>query len=171
MPGAEPTITLGAVNAWPEADVTRFLTGTLFSEDLAAVLVKRRPFRSVDELAECAAAAWTALPDAAKRVTFNAHPRIGDISEVRKRQYSRHEQQSIFDASPELLRRFSELNDLYEQKFGYRFLVVASGKTAAEMMSVLELRLENAPADEFLKAGLEKLRINDLRIRRVVRPE
>lgn len=138
MTSGKQQLSLEAVNIGPEAEVIRFLADALFSGELATSLVRRRPFRSIDELIEGAAAAWESLSVQSKKAAFDAHPRIGDIDEAQKRAHSQREQRGVFSADPGMLRTFAAVNGVYEQRFGYRDVVFASDKTATQMMALLE---------------------------------
>jgi OHCU decarboxylase len=162
------TITLELLNMGATTEITEFLARTLFSRELADLVMRRRPFADIDQLIEGARIAWEELSVGSKQAAFNAHPRIGDIREVSKRQHSKSEQQGIYAASRPVLQRLVTLNRKYEKTFGFRFLLLASGKTANEMLSLLELRLKHLPEEEVAIASLEKLRINELRLRQVV---
>jgi 2-oxo-4-hydroxy-4-carboxy-5-ureidoimidazoline decarboxylase len=60
------------------------------------------------------------------------------------------------------------LNSQYEEKFGYIFIVCASGKSSEEMLSILRERLENPPDDELRIAAAEQAKITELRLRKLV---
>jgi len=161
-------VTLRDLNSGATEHVTTFLADTLFSSALAAIIVRERPFAGVDQLCERAARAWTELSPEEQRASFDAHPRIGDVPEVRRRPHSRTEQRGIYSASPEIIGALAVLNRQYEERFGFRFLVFASGKSADEMLAALTTRLQNSPEDEFRIAAHEKRRINEFRLRQAV---
>jgi len=59
---------------------------------------------------------------------------------------------------------FAKANNIYEAKFGYRFIVCATGKTAVEMLANLEGRIGNDPAIEILNAAEQQRLITHLRL-------
>lgn len=76
---------------------------------------------------------------------FAAHPRIGDIDGLRKKfgafaDHSRGEQSAASGASEAVLRDLQAWNAKYEDKFGHIFIVCATGKTALEMLHIVQGR-------------------------------
>ena len=94
--------------------------------------------------------------------TLDAHPRIGgDASALSD--MSRAEQGT--DRDPRTLSELARLNDEYERRFGFRFVVFVNGRTKSEIVPVLRQRLGNtrdvelaAGIDEFLAISLDRLR-------------
>ena len=83
---------------------------------------------------------------------LDAHPRIGaDAASLSLR--SRREQGASADAAT--LSELAELNDAYEKKFGFRFVVFLAGRSKHEIVPVLRARLANA-RDAELKTGLDE---------------
>lgn len=78
------------------------------------------------------------------------------------------EQSGMASADPEVRDRLARGNRDYESRFGYIFIVCATGKSATEMLAILEGRLANAPADELRVAAEEQRRITRLRLERLV---
>lgn len=100
---------------------------------------------------------------------FAAHPPIGDTDSLRmkfagNRQWSAGEQSGIDGADDAVIQSLADGNRRYRERFGYLFIVCASGLSAAEMLSRLESRIDNDPADEFLIAAAEQRKITHLRI-------
>ena len=71
-------------------------------------------------------------------------------------------------ASKETIKELAESNRLYEEKFGYIFIVCASGKSAAEMLGILQARLKNEPEEEIKIAADEQNKITKLRIEKLL---
>jgi 2-oxo-4-hydroxy-4-carboxy--5-ureidoimidazoline (OHCU) decarboxylase len=106
--------------------------------------------RLVDELAAHANPLTVAeevalsLPEADQVAALATHPRIGEPSEEQR------------GAEPEVLAELARLNDEYERRFGFEFVVFVDGRTRAELLPVLRERLENTRGDE-LETGLRAL--------------
>jgi len=66
-----------------------------------------------------------------------------------------------------VLQALAEGNRRYEEKFGYIFIVCATGKTAEAMLELLRRRLPNEPDDEIAIAADEQARITRLRLERI----
>lgn len=71
-------------------------------------------------------------------------------------------------AKSETIQALAEGNHLYEEKFGYIFIVCATGKSAAEMLAILQTRLNNEPADEIKIAAAEQNKITKLRLQKLL---
>jgi 2-oxo-4-hydroxy-4-carboxy-5-ureidoimidazoline decarboxylase len=100
---------------------------------------------------------------------FKIHPRIGDIESLRKKfastaSWASDEQSGASEAAEDVLHELSEGNDHYEKKFGYIFIVCATGKSATEMLTLLKNRLHNNPEAEFAIACEEQKKITNLRL-------
>jgi len=67
--------------------------------------------------------------------------------------------------------RLAEANRHYEARFGYIFIVCATGKTAAEMLALLERRLQHDPGAELRIAADEQMKITQLRLTKLLADE
>jgi 2-oxo-4-hydroxy-4-carboxy-5-ureidoimidazoline decarboxylase len=67
-----------------------------------------------------------------------------------------------------VIEKLAEGNTAYEEKFGYIFIVNATGKSAAEMLAMLEARMKNDPKDEILVAAGEQNKITTLRLKKLL---
>lgn len=131
-----------------------------------------RPFDSDEQLAETAARIWNSLGRADWLEAFAAHPRIGDVDNLRAKfsdtkNWASGEQAGVNAASEETLQRLAGGNDRYFAKFGYIFIVCATGKSADEMLALLEARLANDAATELAIAAAEQLKITQLRLKKL----
>ena len=103
--------------------------------------------RLVDELAgredplEIAEEVALSLPEPDQVAALATHPRIGEPSEEQR------------GAEPEVLEELARLNEEYERRFGFEFVVFVNGRTRAELLPVLHERLGRTRAQE-LKTGL-----------------
>lgn len=135
----------------------------------ARALSLQRPFAEVKSLFPAADDAWRSLPLEDWQQAFHSHPRIGEThakaAGAQSLAWSEGEQSA---ASPEEATRTAlvEGNHVYEARFGRIFLVCATGKSAAEMLTILERRLRNDPDTELLEAAEQQRRITQLRLRK-----
>jgi OHCU decarboxylase len=132
-----------------------------------------RPFVDEHSVRQAAADIWSQLQPADWLEAFAAHPRIGDLESLRvkfgnTRGWATGEQAGVAGAAETTLQRLSQLNREYEAKFGYIFIVCATGKTADEMLAILEHRLPNDPQIELHIAAAEQLKITQLRLQKLV---
>ena len=135
-------------------------------------MLVRRPFGSRVGLLTAAREEWEALDPRDWQEAFGAHPRIGDRAALAARfpathELSTREQAGVGGASDDLLEALAAGNRRYEEKFGYIFIVCASGKSADEMLAILTARLNNDRATELRAAAAEQLKITELRLQRL----
>lgn len=139
----------------------------------AEQMIAERPFESVEDLIAEADRFWWSLDPSDWLEGFRSHPKIGEkkaaasTSEQSKR-WSAAEQAGIGDAANSTLATLAGLNQKYEDKFGYIFIVCASGKSSDEMLAILRSRLENDPNKELRIAAAEQAKITRLRLMKLV---
>ena len=143
------------------------------SKNWAQRMVDQRPFIDVSELLSEADEIWRSLVAADWLEAFRSHPKIGEkkaeqAQSAEARAWSEQEQAGTRDSGQETMRALATGNREYEQKFGYIFVVCASGKTADEMLAMLRERLSNDPGKELRVAAEEQREITQLRLRRMV---
>ena len=120
-----------------------------------------------------AEAVWWDLGDGDWREAFTHHPRIGaDVDALRQKfartaAWSEGEQAGVESASEEVLTALAAGNRAYEARFGFLFIVCATGKSAAEMLQLLEERMSNPPANELRIAAGEQAKITRLRLEKL----
>jgi OHCU decarboxylase len=82
--------------------------------------------------------------------------------------WSGQEQARVADAADATLLRLADANRDYEARFGYIFIVCATGKSAAGMLDMLEGRIGNEPETEIRIAANEQRKITRLRLMKLV---
>jgi 2-oxo-4-hydroxy-4-carboxy-5-ureidoimidazoline decarboxylase len=166
-------MTLDTLNALPAAARAEALATCCGSSAWVATLNQKFPFNSTSTLYEDADRVWHNLTKADWREAFTHHPKIGDVNALREKfastaTWAASEQGAVRQAEPETLEALAAGNDAYEQKFGYIFIVCATGKSAAEMLALLQARLPNAPAQEIHIAMAEQAKITRLRLEKLL---
>ena len=134
------------------------------------------PFIPADdmiELLEDAEEEWNKCSEEDWKEAFSHHPKIGDTASLSKKfastaQWASGEQSGVTAASKETIEALAESNRLYEEKFGYIFIVCATGKSAGEMLEMLQARLENNKEEEIQIAADEQNKITKLRIEKLL---
>ena len=135
----------------------------------AAKLAGMRPFRSFEDLAAASDVVWWELPVVDWQQAFDSHPRIGQghakAATAKSLAWSEGEQAA---ANPDELAkaRLAAGNAAYEARFGRIFIVCATGKSAGEMLSILEGRMTNDDATEMREAAEQQRLIMQLRLRK-----
>jgi 2-oxo-4-hydroxy-4-carboxy-5-ureidoimidazoline decarboxylase len=114
---------------------------------------------------------WYLCTEKDWKEAFTHHPRIGDKEALRKKfasdPFAGKEQSSINAEGEEVLEQLAEANRVYEQRFGYIFIVCATGKSAVEMLAALNERITNSPEEEIQIAMEEQLKITRLRLEKI----
>ena len=136
-------------------------------------MINSCPFQNKNELLKMAKKIWFSLSGQDWLEAFSHHPKIGDIESLQSKfqktaKLSESEQKSISHVSEDILKEIAEGNQLYEKKFGYIFIVCATGKTAEEMLALLNERLKNDPEAELLIAAKEQNKITRLRLEKLL---
>jgi 2-oxo-4-hydroxy-4-carboxy-5-ureidoimidazoline decarboxylase len=152
-----------------EADARALLARCCGSTRWIERLLARRPFGSQETLLSAARDDWFALDPSDWREAFSQHPKIGDRDALgtrfdATRSLSAREQAGVAGASDQVLDALAEGNADYERRFGFIFIVCASGKTAEEMLGLLRTRLGNDPGREIQIAAAEQAKITALRL-------
>ncbi|MDQ3282140.1 MAG: allantoicase [Acidobacteriota bacterium] len=149
------------VNALFDASELRRVCG---SQKWAAAMMVARPFASWDALTAKARETWFALDANDWLEAFAAHPRIGE----RKAGWSSQEQSGTRSASEATMQALTDGNRAYEDKFGFIYLVCATGKTADEMLANLNQRMQHDRDAELRIAAEEQAKIIELRLEKLV---
>jgi 2-oxo-4-hydroxy-4-carboxy-5-ureidoimidazoline decarboxylase len=131
-----------------------------------------RPFGTTDILLSAARREWFALTPEDWKQAFTCHPKIGDREALRARfpathRLSEREQAGMSAASDQTIEALLEGNAAYERRFGYIFIVCATGKSAGEMIDLLTARLQNDPGTEVRIAAEEQAKITELRLKQL----
>jgi 2-oxo-4-hydroxy-4-carboxy-5-ureidoimidazoline decarboxylase len=159
------------LDAAAETDARQFLTRCCGSARWVERMLAHRPFGSDAQLQAMARQEWFALTPDDWREAFRHHPKIGDRDALRKRfpqtaHLSAAEQGLVSEATDAVLDALAAGNRAYEERFGYIFIVCATGKSADQMLAMLCDRLNNDPQEELLIAAGEQAKITELRLRR-----
>ncbi|HEV8628955.1 MAG TPA: 2-oxo-4-hydroxy-4-carboxy-5-ureidoimidazoline decarboxylase, partial [Thermoanaerobaculia bacterium] len=138
----------------------------------------RRPFATPDELKAAAEAIAGELGREDWLEAFARHPQIGERADgavatstgALSSAWSAQEQVGARDAGPDTRAALDEANRAYRERFGYIFIVCASGRSGEEMLALCRQRLGNDPERELSVAAAEQRRIAGLRLQRLLAP-
>jgi 2-oxo-4-hydroxy-4-carboxy-5-ureidoimidazoline decarboxylase len=141
----------------------------------AAAMAAGRPYDHLAAVHAAADALWAAQDEAGRLEAFAAHPRIGDVDSLRAKYqdtkaWASGEQASVAAADETVLLALAEGNRAYEKKFGFIFIVCATGKSAAEMLALLQARLPRTRTEELDAAAAEQIKITHLRLDKWLHP-
>ena len=161
------------LNSLPHEEAVKALLQCCGSKRWADEVSKNRPYSSFETLVASANDVWWSLQPNHWLEAFHSHPKIGEkkaVAPVSKQshQWSGQEQSGIATASRETVDALAALNWAYEQKFGFIFIICATGKTSEEMLEALKQRLENDPETELPIAAAEQSKITELRLKKMI---
>lgn len=139
----------------------------------AETVERDRPYASLEQLVAKANDLWWSLTETDWLEAFRSHPKIGERKAVnavsaQSQQWSAQEQQGVQNAAQETIEKLARLNVDYEKKFGFIFIVCATGKSTDEILALLEQRLPNEASVELPIAAAEQAKITELRLRKLL---
>ncbi|EFJ14861.1 hypothetical protein SELMODRAFT_423096 [Selaginella moellendorffii] len=140
------------------------------SSKFAKEMAKVGPFKNLAEAIEMSRQIWWNQVDVPGWLeAFGAHPRIGALSSKSTTDWCAEEQATaLSSANDRALKDLAEWNRLYESKFGFVFLVCATGKSSSEILQLLKGRITNRPLVELQVAANEQQKITELRLSKLV---
>ncbi len=137
----------------------------------AVGMVGRRPLGSLDEVLAASDEVWARVGREGWMEAFLSHPRIGQkkaVATERSLAWSAGEQGRAM-AEVDAREALADGNRRYEARFAGvvpLFIVCATGKSAGEMLGILEQRMLNDDATEWAEAGEQQRQITRLRLRK-----
>ena len=139
----------------------------------AEAMEQGRPYLSLWHLLAHGNDVWRTLDQDEWLEAFRSHPKIGEKKAanqvaVQSQQWSAQEQHRVANATAAAIEKLARLNRVYEEKFGFIFIVCATGKSSDEILASLEQRLTNAPDVELPIAAAEQAKITELRLRKLL---
>jgi OHCU decarboxylase len=162
---------LTQLNAATDEEAREALITCCGSHRWASEIARQRPFEDVASLLSAAHAISNELVDEDWLEAVASHPRIGERSgggDTRHAGWSAQEQAGAVSAQVGLLDEMRVHNLAYEERFGYTFIVCATGKSAEEMLRACRERLLHDPANELQFASEELKKIAEIRLRKLI---
>ena len=139
----------------------------------ARAMAEARPLANSEALFAKAGEVSSSLTDEDWLEAFRAHPKIGEkkaatAQSAQEKNWSAQEQSGVTAAAADTVAQLAEGNREYQARFGFIFIVCASGKSSDEMLSILNERLKNDPAAELKVASREQQKITRLRLEKLL---
>jgi len=136
-------------------------------------MVAARPYNDMRQLTKQADSAWQELAEVDYLEAFEGHPQIGNVATLRAKYANTKalasgEQSFVNEASEQVLLDLAKGNADYLEKFGFIFIVCATGKSAAQMLALLLTRLPNDKNAELVNAAEEQRKIFHLRLEKLL---
>ena len=160
---------LAQFNALPAAQAEQLISQCCAAKHWAQLMVEGRPYADLASLLDAAEHIWAGMAETDLLEAFLAHPKIGNVDSLREKYASTKtlaagEQSSVNNAEESILSALAEGNQRYIERNGFIFIVCATGKSAAQMLSLLSERLANSRARELQIAAEEQSKITALRL-------
>ncbi|MBM4782183.1 MAG: allantoicase [Archangiaceae bacterium] len=160
---------LAQLNALDADDASELFLSCCGARAWAETMSALRPFGSLKDLFAAAESVWWKLGTTAWLDAFAAHPRIGSkqkgkAQSAKSASWSKGEQKKVDDADKAVRAQLVKANEAYFKKFGFIFIVFATGKSAGEMLALLEERLPRSKKVEMETAAVEQMKITRLRL-------
>jgi 2-oxo-4-hydroxy-4-carboxy-5-ureidoimidazoline decarboxylase len=159
------SMTVTELDAMPESQAMEMLRECCGSSRWVDRMLAQRPFGSREAVLAAADEIWASLDGDDRREAFAYHPRIGEqtTSSITAR-----EQSGVSGAADDVRLALAKANRDYEQRFGYIYIVCATGKSAEEMLAIAKSRLQNDPDKELRVAAEEQRKITRLRLQKLL---
>ena len=167
-------MTLAEFNALPSTQAEPALMDCCGSVRWVSSVASRRPYATTEALYKAADAIWWNLERADWLEAFSHHPQIGDkpaSGSESARQWAAGEQAGARAATEDVKARLARANRAYFEKFGYIYIVCATGKTAEGMLAILNQRLQNDLPSELSIAAEQQRLITRIRLDKLLADE
>jgi allantoicase len=169
----QPAHDVAWLNSLTADEAAKELLQCCGSRRWASQVSNDRPYPSLDNLISHAHQVWWALTSDDWLEAFRSHPKIGekkasDKVSAQSQQWSGQEQAAVSNASQQTVDSLAKLNRDYEKKFGFIFIICATGKTSGEMLAAIQERIEHDYDTELRFGAAEQAKITELRLRKLL---
>lgn len=166
-------MTIAEINSLNAADAAAEFSKCCGARNWVAKMVAARPFSSESDLLFKADSLWAISTVYDGLEAFAHHPEIGGTAELAKKfpstsDWASGEQAGVNSANSDILQALADGNVAYKKKFGYIFIVCATGKSAEEMLELLQARLPNSEDEEIKIAMAEQMKITLIRLKKLL---
>jgi OHCU decarboxylase len=167
-------MTLADFNALPATRAESLLTDCCGATRWAASVASKRPYETVEALHRAADSIWWKLDRSDWLEAFGHHPQIGErpaSASGSAREWAEGEQAGARGISEDVKTRLARANRAYVDKFGYIYIICATGKSVEAMLALLNQRLQNDPASELSIAAEQQRQITRIRLEKLLAGE
>ena len=166
-------MTISQLNALDHSNLHEALFNCCGSSRWVQFMISIFPVASAEDLLQEAHDGWALCVESDWLEAFTHHPKIGDVESLKKKfastaNWAADEQKGANEASVEIIQALANENQAYEDKFGFIFIVCATGKTAEEMLILLRERMPNHRGHELEIAAAEQGKITQLRLQKLL---
>lgn len=168
----KPNMTIAEFDHLEKEQKKTLLTQCCGSSTWVHKMLAQPAFEDLFDLEETAEKVWWECTTLDWLEAFTHHPKIGDISSLKKKfidtaAWASNEQSGVNNANETIIANLAKGNEDYENKFGFIFIVCATGKSAEEMLNILQSRLPNTLEEEIQIAADEQMKITKLRLEKL----
>jgi OHCU decarboxylase len=158
----------------PDAAISQILP-CCGSKAWAHAISARRPIADEDTLLRASSEIWRSLPPSDWLEAFHSHPRIGESraskpASAQSLAWSAQEQRDVTNADAAAKAALADANREYEHRFNRIFIVCAIGKSALEILAILQRRLNNDAETELHESAEQQRQITELRLKKWLQP-
>jgi len=158
-------------NALESGEAAQEILPCCGSKKWAAAMAARRPLLDEAALLSASDQVWNSLPESDWLEAFRSHPRIGESrspasNTAQSASWSGEEQRNVGTSAEDVKTALAEGNRAYEKRFHRIFIVCATGKSASEILAILQRRLQNDDTTELREAAEEQRQIARLRLKK-----
>lgn len=163
---------LDTLNTIDKAQAYQIFEACCCAPNWVEEMVACRPFPDQQTLLAQATRIWQNLNEQDYLAAFLGHPQIGDLSTL-KAKYTNtsdtagQEQSGMSVAQTSVIEQMLLLNKAYLEKFGFIFIVFASGKSADQMLDLIRARIHNDRHTELTIAAGEQAKITANRLEKL----
>ncbi len=167
-----PEVQIEDFNNLPKEQALAALMNCCSASRWAEQMVELRPFTSLPDLQASSQTVWAEMCEQDLLEAFDGHPKIGDPDSLKKKYASTKEiasgeQSAVKQASDQTIDELASHNQAYLDKFGFIFIVYATGKSADEMLAIIKKRLPSSREQELVLAATEQQKITANRINKL----
>lgn len=162
-------MTLQRINDAQPTQAYQLLESCCCASNWVKQMLAARPFKDQQSMLNTAQQIWETMTETDVLEAFSGHPQIGDLTTLQAKYANTadkagHEQSGMAEAEQEVLQEMLVLNKRYLERFGFIFIVFASGKSAAQMLELITTRINNDRATELSIAANEQAKITAKRL-------
>jgi OHCU decarboxylase len=162
-------------NAMCEEEAAAEMLSICGAKRWAIRMAQARPMVAAADIFSAADTTWSAMGESDWLEAIACHPRIGyrkpAHATAQSQQWSRQEQNSAQQADEAVLNALANGNRAYEEKFGITYIVCATGKSAQEMLAILDRRLDSTREAELKEAAEQQRQITKIRLQKWLQSE
>jgi 2-oxo-4-hydroxy-4-carboxy-5-ureidoimidazoline decarboxylase len=165
-------MTIAEFDHLPEQKKKELLTRCCGAAAWVNKMLTAFPVEDLVEFLDAAEQKWNECTQEEQREAFEHHPKIGDINSLKEKfagtaGWAAGEQSGVNTANEDTLNELASLNNEYYDKFGFIFIICATGRSAGEMLGNLKDRISNSKEEEIKTAAAEQLKITKIRLEKL----